>query len=151
MKHLKLFDNFLFDPYNVNKFDTPDKISTNIQDIIKGRLIDLDDKGYTIDVRISGSESRKSDLLGIEIYIDKDPSAMFRVNTPFEIDDIKDDVLSLVSELEVNNMKFDQFTIQSVRDHRNYTFDSNQYDPNLMLEKLTEKKITRLELIFKKI
>lgn len=146
MKHLKLFDNFLFDPYNVHKFDTPIKISTNIQDIIKGRLIDLDDKGYTIDVRVSGS-----DILGIEIYIDKDPSAMFRVNTPFEIDDIKDDVMSLVSELEVNNMKFDQFTIQSVRDHRNYTFDSNQYDPNLMLEKLTEKKITRLELIFKKI
>jgi len=122
MKHIKLFDNFYFDIGGL----------TDIEDIIKDRLAELDDSGYYIgiqsdyfsELRVPKRGNTPSRVLEpyTKVYITINKSIKSsndngdRFKVPFSGDDIKDNLESLVSVLKEKNIIFDEFYIRKEGD-----------------------------------
>lgn len=110
MKHLKRY-NESFQVYGDKTIDgTNDESISEIVDIIKDRLIDLSDDGYSIDVYVrnviqTGSGPYSVFPTGkkeISVRIEKPPYGLVSKGTYFYVRDILDSIESLISNMSSN-------------------------------------------------
>ena len=105
MKYLKLFEDFYFPP-NIDRKEIPTQSYDHWKQIIKDRLIDLDDQGYDVD---TGYDSQYHSIIRLRINPPWQKSAMSNTVDKERMKaiphEILDDLVSMSSELESNNLK----------------------------------------------
>ena len=142
MKYLKLFETFDFG-YEIPMTNSPIKDKWDkIEYTIKDRLIDLDDSGYTIAVNPVLFFS--SNMISIEITIPSPKEELFNILKPYDVIDIKEDLLALISDIESNEFYLKEYRIQSSSDFRSYTFDNKISN----FDDVISTKVNSIELVF---
>jgi len=145
MKYLKLFESFDFG-YDISNWYSSRKEKWDIfKDIIQDRLVDLDDRGFTIET--NNRMYFSSNLVVVNISL---PNKM-KNWIPYDISDIKDDLMALKLDIESEKFILHSYSINSASDFRNYTFDVKTYGSINDIEHTLEflgTKINKIELVF---
>lgn len=180
MKHIKTYEDFYFD------WDG-EEIGSNFEQIIRDRLIDLDERGYDIDVypyHRPAASLRETDFSGeikkltIDIHkiirtYNQDEQETRERNVVFESSDIKDDILSIVSELKehglilskfslrvnknvsgrwiINRVDYPDFFIKSIGGKITKSFKKDKLVEELLIDALNNKSILSINLMFDRI
>ncbi len=145
MKYIKLFESFDFG-YDIPMANSPIKEKWNrFKDIIQDRLIDLDDKGFHIEV--NNRRYFSANLIVVNISL----SNKMKNWISYDIKDIKDDLIALTSDIEKEKFILHNYTIHSSTDFRSYTFDVKTYGGINDIEHTLEflgTEINKIELVF---
>jgi hypothetical protein len=106
MKHLKLFE--FFHSSNQSMFDG--FFYNTYRDVIRDRLIDLNDNGYLVDMISSGTKENPEMTVVILKYHKSERSELVNLNNSpsFRVSDIMEDLLAMISELDSMGMKYVQ-------------------------------------------
>jgi hypothetical protein len=180
MKHIKTYENFYFDLDNVEG-------GLNFEEIIRDRLIDLDERGYDVDVypyhrstisspAINLSEEIKKLTIDIHKIIrtrNQDEQETRERKVVFESNDVKDDILSIVSELKehslvlskfslrvnknvsgrwiINRIDYPDFFIKSIGGKITKSFKKDKLVEELLIDALNNKSVLSIDLMFDRI
>lgn len=138
MKHIKKFESF-----SINYLSPGYSKQIDLENIIQDRLQELDDKGYAIIVNIGNTLSQITILKPSHRW-DKNSSDYGKLGG-FQVSDIKNDLVSLISELEANRIVLTTFHYKECGCVGTEILRNNNISPDVLSSKLDE--LDKVEII----